>query len=363
MCLMYREIMTKQSLTHFLIFCICCIAAGCDSGSQTTQYQDVAEVKWQSDGSAIFGFIQSYALNINSSQPSVFYNIAKFNTDGSVNQIYNSNGPASRPVDALGQTESYSPSIYLSADGSTIITQLEYDLYKYSVRTNVLQKIDSLFHLILVSPDLHYAIGTTSPQIQPTKTILVFDINSSPIRQVRKFDVMGVSLSPGIWLNNGSFGITCSDSVGEHISIFDTNSVGIPIAVIPGAQTQFHNAVFNAATNDLFIRDHAGKTTDYYLDKVNITSMARTTILNFQVDNFDVTNDEQVVIYAAKDTINSTTNGSSIKSRNLQTLNEQTLAKDNLRYVVLSPAQNQLAYVSGSPTTFNEIHVIPFTKP
>jgi len=356
--------MTKQLLTIFLILFIFC-AAGCDSGTQTTQNQDIGEIQWQSDGSAIFGYIQSYALNINTTQPPIAYSIAKFNTDGSLAQTYNSNGPASRPVDPItGQiTESYSPSIYLSPDGSQIVTQLENDLYRYNVKTNVLQKLDSLQHLITVSPDLHYTVSTNSPQIQPIKTIYIYDILNSPIRLVKKFDIDNVALEPGLWLaNTGMFAITCYDSTGAHVDIFDTT--GSLRNIIGGAETAFHNVAYNTLANDIFLRNWAGKSTDQFLDKINLSSMTRTNILNFQVENFDITADEQVIIYSAKDTINSTVHGNSMKIRNLQTLKElpQPLATDIMRYVVLSHSQDRVAYVRGD-INFNQIQTISFARP
>ena len=355
--------MTKQSLTIVFICLFGLFINGCDSGTQTTQNQDVVEIKWQSDGSAIFGFIQAYASTINSTQPSIAYNIARFNADGSLAQNYNTNGFASRPTDPnTGQVESFAPAIYLSSDGSTLVAQLENDLYRYNTKTNFLTKLQTLFHLIYASSDLKYVIGTPSPANQPIKTIQVYDISVSPIRLVTHFDVSGATTSPGIWLNNGTFGISCTDSIGDHISIFDTASIGIPISVIDGAETQFHNTVFNPQTNDLYVRNHAGKTTDYYVAKINLSSMTRTNLVNFSVDNFDISSDEQILIYSASDSVNSTTNGTSIRARNLQTLKEQTLATDNLRFIQLSPAQNKLAYISGT-FSFNQIRVIPFSRP
>lgn len=342
----------KFILFTILIFPI--LNNGCDSGTQTTQVQDIVELKWQNDGSALFGFIQSYSLTATSAIPGIGYSIAKFNTDGSLAQTY-STDPKSRP--------DFSNSLFISSDGSTAVTQLENDLYRYNMKTGALEKLQTLFHLIVVSPDMHYAVGSPSPANQPQKTVNVYDLTVSPIRLATHFDVPGLANATGVWLTNNRFGLSVNDSVGEHISIFDINSVGSPIAipinVISGVQLRFHNFVFDSVTNDLFVRDIAGKSTDYFIDKFNLTTNSRVNILNFKVNNFDVTKDEKVIIYSADDTNHTVL----FKSRNLITLNENSIASDIRLIISLSPTEDKLAYIRERDLNFTEVKVIPFSRP
>jgi hypothetical protein len=354
--------MKKQIFTVFLLSSFF-LAAGCDSSSQNVQVQDISEIEWQSDGSAIYGFLQSYISTVNTSTPSTGYDIAKFDAGGSLVHTYTNSVKARFFDPATGEVDSYSPVLYLSSDGSTIVTQFEGDLYRFKPASNTLEKLITQFHLIVVSPDLHYAIGTPSPSIQPTKTLDGYDISVSPPRQIFHLPYVSLAASiTGIWLSGGTFGVTLKDSVGTNIAIYDT--IGTLRQDIPGAETAFHNTFFNKQTNDFFFLNHAGKTSDYSVDKMNLTTSARTNILNFAVENFDVTSDEQIIVYGATDSVHQTKSGVSLKIRNLQTSQEAAspLATDNLAYVILSPVADKVAYLSGD-VNFKQIRVIPFTRP
>ncbi|MDP4235448.1 MAG: hypothetical protein Q8919_03260 [Bacteroidota bacterium] len=339
------------------------IYSGCDSGTQSTQVQHNVELRWKADGSSLFGLMQSYSVTSTSTIPAVGYSIVRFDGNGSLAETFKTD-PKSRPIDPItGSIDSYSPSLYVSADGSTIVTQLEGDLYRYRPQSGNLEKLATQLHLITVSGDLHYAVGTPSPDAQPIKTIQVFDLSYSPIRLVTHFDVNGVETNSGIWLNNGTFGINCADSIGAHISIYDTTSTGIPRTVIAGAEAVFHNAVFDPATNNLFVRNRNGSKTgtsfNYTVDRVNLTTTARANVLNFVVENFDVTHDNNVIVYSFYDS----TSTIHMRSRNLVTSNDISIADDILLIIALSPSEDKLAYIRERDANFDEVHVIPFNKP
>lgn len=356
--------MNKRSISVSSLFVILLLTGGCDSGTQSTQVQDNVEIKWQSDGSSIFGFLRSYTVTSTSAVPFTGYSIVRCNNDGSVAETYKTD-PKSRPIDpATGNIDSYSSSLYVSPDGNTVVTQLEGDLYRYHPHTGVLEKLVTQLHLIVSSPDLHYAVGTPSPDVQPIKTINVYDLSSAPIRLVTHFDVNRISASSGIWFNNGTFGVNCTDTLGAHISIFDTTSTGTPppLNVIGSAEAVFHNFFFNSQTNDLFFRNRNsrkdGASFDGTVDRINLTSMVRANVLNLKVENFDVTKDESTIVYSAYDsaiTIH-------MRSRNLQSSKELQIADDIKLIIALSPTDDKLAYIRGS-LDHNEIHVIPFIKP
>lgn len=351
--------MNKRFVIGFSLYVTASLFSGCNSGTQNTQVQDVVELKWQADGNSIYGFLQSYTATNTSVNPSAGYTIVRFNSDGSLAETYNLD-PKSRPRDLVtGSLDSYTPSLFVSSDASTIVTQLDADLYRYHPKSGILEKLVTQFHLIVASPDLHYAIGTPSLDPQVIKTIIIYDLSASPVRIVHQFDIKGVAASSGIWLNNGLFGITCNDSVGAHISIFDTTSSGTPLSVIGGAEIAFHNAVFDSLTNELFFRNHGGKATDYFVDKVNLTTFSRGNILNFKVENFDVTRDESAIIYSAYDA-SSTIH---MKTRNLQSSNELAIADDIRLIIALSPKEDKLAYIRQRDQNFNEVRVLAFTKP
>ena len=350
---MYKLLLIGISFIVFSTF-----LSGCNSGTQNVQVQDIVELKWQSDGSAIFGYSQSYISTSTTVIPSPGYSIIRCNNDGSIAQTYNTT-QLSRPTDiATGTIDSYAPSLYLSSDGNTIVTQLEGDVYRFHPQTGALDKLLTQFHLITVSPDLRYAVVTNSPDNRPIKTVDVYDLNSSVARHVTNFDAK-VAISPGIWLNNGSFAITCNDTSGTNISIYDTTSIGPPLMIISGAETPFHNVVFNSNTNTLYVRNHGGHATDNFVDKINLTTKSRANMLNFAVTDFDVTRDENIIIYSAYDT----SHNIHLKSRNLVSSNEISIADDIRLIVALSPMEDKIAYIRQRDANFSEIHVIPFIRP
>src|SRR5436305_7116062 len=100
--------MTKQVIFVFLFVVLFAFEGG-DSGTQSIQYQDIAEIAWQPDGNGIYGFLQSYVLTVNSSQPSIAYDFAKFDAAGTLVKTY-TNTPKSRTNDlSSGDQSSYAP--------------------------------------------------------------------------------------------------------------------------------------------------------------------------------------------------------------------------------------------------------------
>ncbi|MEI8135048.1 MAG: hypothetical protein WCH46_08265 [bacterium] len=349
--------MKSQISIVVLFFVVSFGVYGCDTPVQSTSYQDVGEFRWQADGSAIFGFYQSFTVSQNAiSLPSIAYDIARFNPDGSLNHLYK-NDAKSRPIDpASGDIESYAPAIYVSGDGSTIVAQLENDLYRYSTQTNILVKVETGFHLIAVSPDLKYALGCTSPGNRPHKTIKVLDITGAASRTVTNFDVDELVLEPGLWLSGGTFAFSCRDSAGAHINIYDTT--GTLSSVVGAANLPFHNCQYNSGTGNLFVTNWSGGASNHFIEKINLATKSRSVIFAQKAANFVVTNDEQTIVYTMYDS----TSTLHFRSRNLSTLAERELPSDVFRIASLSPAEDKLAYVSGNETV-NQIRVIPFVRP
>ncbi|MEP7235627.1 MAG: hypothetical protein ABI778_10050 [Ignavibacteriota bacterium] len=337
--------MTKQLSSSFMLLAIVLLFASCDSTVTNVAVQDIVELRWQNDGAALYGYIQNYTQTINSAIPFTGYSIAKFNADGSLAKTYDFD-QKSRP--------DFSPSLFVLGDGSSAVTQLENDLFRYDLKNSAATKLQQMFHLILVSPDLHYVVGTPSPAIQPIKTVVIYDITSSPIRKVAQFDTAIVSAS-GIWLSNGTFAITCPDSIGSHIAIYDT--AGVLRQTIGGAETSFHNVVYHEQTNELFFRNRSLTSADHTVDKVNLTTMARANILTDSTDNFDITRDGNVIIFSKY------LDGEKLYSKNILSGNTLSIADDIRLIVALSPSEDKIAYIRRRDDNFTEVKVIPFTRP
>src|SRR5258705_198445 len=81
-------------------------------------------------------------------------------------------------------------------------------------------------------------------------------------------------------------------------------------------------------SKELYITNHSVSSANKFIDKVNLTSLARVTILNFEVSGFEVSPDGKMVIYSKAD---------SVKIRDLFTSKESLLETDILRFISISP--------------------------
>lgn len=326
--------------------------AGCDNITTTTDIQDVVELKWRHDGNGIFGLIQKLTLSQYQTIPSANYNPCAFNTDGSLNKTISCDQSASTDI---------SYSIFSTPDDSKIAAQLGGDLYTIDPSSGSFAKRYLQFHLLTMSPDLHYAVGSISPSNRLIKTILVIDISGSTSREVTRFDISNMQQQPGAWLSNGRFGITLRDSAGSNIAIYDTT--GVLRSTIPGASTAFHNSIFFPTTNDLYFRNQAGKTNDYSVDKINLTSMQRANVVPLDVESFDVSTDQGLMVYNRYALNSDSTKTLTMYAKNLLNGNEQKLTNDVLSLVALSPVSDRVAYVHARNGNYNEVFTMTVTRP
>ena len=327
--------------------------AGCSAVNTTTDIQDIVELQWQADGSALYGFIQKTTItSYDTYYPQALYNIVKFNTDGSVQKIFSTDQKA---------VNDFSYSQYISADGSNIVTQLGIDLYEFNTNSGAQTKITSQFHLIVASPDLHYVVGSYSPATRPIKTLTVLDVSKSPFRIIKEFDVASVFPAPGVWLSDNNFGITITDSMGYHIAIFDTT--GSNTLTIGGAKATFHNTKYFPTTKTLYFQNFATRANDNTVDKYNFTTKLRATAIAASIESFDITKDEGMVAYTYYRLNTDSSYTRQLIFKNLESLQEKVVATDNLSIVSLSPNGDKLAYVQKRDVNFNQLSVIPVIRP
>ena len=327
--------------------------AGCDSINTSTDIQDIVEIKWQPDGSAIYGFMQKLTLSQYQTYPSASYTVTKFNMDGTFNK--------SLPTDQQAVTD-ISFSIYLSATNPSLITQVGSDLYQINTSTNAYSKLYELFHLLVVSPDQHYAVGSVSPPNRPVKTVVVADLTVQPARIVSSFDLSGITQEPGIWVGNGRYAITLADSLKTHVTVFDTS--GTVIGTIGGAEVAFHNSAFIASTNMLYVRNQAQQKNDGSVDKINLSTMQRTNVLPQSVESFDVSQDDGLMVFNQYiPNADSSQQTLTMFAKNLVNGNQSQLTNDVLSLVSLSPAADHVAYIHMRDVNYNEIYVKSVARP
>jgi hypothetical protein len=339
-----------------LLFALCfaIVLNGCGYNNGVTNIQRIAELVWKNDGSGLYGFAQKTSISDASGlTASEEYTPAVFDGNGSLVKQF---------TEAQKAVTDYSYSLFVSPDGTNAITQLGNDLYRIDLNTGAATKLDSLFHLLVASPDLHYAVGTFSPDNRLVKTVTILDLSTPSPTTVHEFDISEIKKTPGIWCSGSTFGLSFFDSAGSHITIFDID--GSVVRTIGGAEAPFHNGKYIASTNTLYFRERTGSVGDGLIDKMNLTTGSRQVVLNISsIENFDITSDEQFMVYNTyvlnTDSVTSTLK---LKIRNLSTGQEKELTSDILGYCILSPAGDKVAYVRGN-VTFNEAKVITATRP
>jgi hypothetical protein len=350
----YTKIVRTPLLSVFLLVLTLSCFSGCDSVTTTTDVQDIVEARWAPDGSAIYGFMQKFTVSsYSSTYPAAEYMLTKFNADGTFNK--------SISTDQQAQTD-ISFSVYPSADASKIITQVGQDLYQINTASGSYSKIYQQFHLLTVSPDLHYAVGSVSPSNRSTKTVVVADITANPARIVKQFDVAGIALHPGVWVGHGRFALTLIDSIKYNVTIFDTT--GVAVDTIGGAEVAYHNLAYFAASNSLYIRNQAQQKNDGSVDKVNLTNMQRTNVLPQAVESFDISADEGLLVYNQYVyNSDSTVQKLNMFARNLVNGNQTLVTDDVWSLASLSPVRDRVAYIHSRDVNYYEVWVKDIIRP
>lgn len=329
--------------TTFRLLFIVIIGANfyaCENPATLDQGQIISEVSWKPDGSGILSLIQRYNASPTVSSPIEGYDLYRIGGDGSLGDPY------SAPAKAISD---FSFAIFQSQDGKRATLQLGNNVYRIDLNSGAATQLVGSYHLIAMSPDEKYLIGSHSPAGQPIKTISIYDVSATPARLVKGFDIH-VANSRGVFFADNTFGITVIDSIGTNITIFDT--MGTARDTIADAATISHNFVYHPTTGSLFFRNGANN-----IVKVNMTTFSRQTIVPASVTNFDITADENFIIYNQYQ-------GSKLQmvKREVASGNESLLTDDILWGVFLSPNDDKVAYIRAANVNFHEIKVMPFVR-
>lgn len=338
--------MTRLFSIRSILFWLA-IFTGCDSPLTGLEVQDIAEVQWRRDGSAMIGFVQNFVSNPNIADPRVAYQLTRIAVDGKIGASYQIDGRS---------ISDFSYSIFVTADDRYAITQLavldaqQYlksaGVYRIELASGAEQKLLSDFHLIAVSPDGRFLIGSHSPGMQPIKTLTVYDVNTESVRKVTAFDIDGLATMSGVWLNSGQFAVTVNDSVGYHIDIYDT--LGVLRRRIGAARTPAHNVKFIPATNHLYFRANNGS-----IGMADLTNGSESQPIHFEVQNFDLSQEEKLLYYTVR-------NGDKLllMKQDIETGSETQLADNVLWGVFLSPDEKKVAYIYEREPNFQEIRAL-----
>lgn len=325
----------------FVLLLFSVIVSSCSEVIPLNQFQDIAEVCWKRDGNGMLTHLER-ANGDNGGFLAGIYSLYDLTSDGSLSNNYHSDE---------NTFAGFSFTIFLSDDGKKAVTQMGlYDVYEVDLESKIASKrIDDL-QLIAVSSDCKYVVGTFSPPRQPVKTVTIYDISTTAPRKMHQFDVAGIKNNRGIWLDS-SFAIAVTDSVGYHIEVFDTS--GMLKQKIANADISNHNIHFDRQSKNLYFRNNVGNVV-----RQNVISDARSTVIaKNTVQNFDVTNDETILVYSILETDKGV-----LYKHTLSSGDDIALASDVLAGAYLSPREDKVAYISLLHINNQVVKVVSFNK-
>ncbi|MDP4198247.1 MAG: hypothetical protein Q8922_05015 [Bacteroidota bacterium] len=335
----------KRSLT-ILLFAFG--VAGCDSTSTLTTLQVVNEVAWLPDQSGMLAIIQRQTQDATTGTTSTTGGLFRVGADGTIgSQI-------SMPDQQMLQS-SYPNVIFISKNGRYAITQVGINIYRVDLQSNTATNIISNQNLLGVSPGMKYLICTETPPIgeSGTRFAFVYDISSSPIREVCQPTLNGVFDSRALWLDDASFAFSARDSLRHYeVRIYDT--LGTVKSTIPEALVAYHQSGYAPQANALFVYDDSGS-----IDRVDLaTGMRTAAVVHDTVQAMDVTTSANLIAYISGGTQNPYT----LYALNPQTGNRNAVASSALA-VVLSPNGDRAAYLRNSGGYPFDIQVVPIAVP
>lgn len=326
----------------YLLLLLAALVSSCSEVTPLNQFQDIAEVQWKNDGSGMLSFVER-ANGDNGGTLSGAYSLYELNSDGSLGSQLETGTTA---------VQGFSFTIFMNDNGTKAITQMgAYDIYEIDIPSKKATKRITGLQLISASNDGRFVAGSFSPPRQPIKTVTIFDMTPDSPRIIKQFDVAGIKNNRGVWLDNGTFGVAVTDSIGYHINIYDTT--GVLINTIGNADISNHNIHYDKDSKYLYFRNNDGN-----IERQNVVTNGRMMMVEKStVQNFDVTDDESVVVYSILESDKGV-----IYKYVVASDTEMQLTDDVLAGVNLSPLEDKISYIKFVEVNQYGVKVIPFSK-
>ncbi|GEM_PF-2353686 len=310
---------------------------GCDSSTNSTIAQQVDDITWMPDGSSLIAYVRktSYSAIDNSQYTGV--NVYRVNLDGSL-------GNAIISTDQVVPSDPYYTSILpISPDGKQALAQFGSNIYKIDLSGGSANNIIQNTYLFGASPDLRYALTTTSSAQVTSKLLVLYDLSSSPIRMLSPSQTrLGVVSAHPVWVDSGRYALTIYDSTDSfgahfHVGIYDT--AGNVARTIPNAAVPPHASAYATLSHDLFVQNQ-----NLGLDKINLQTGKRSTIIATDtVESMDASPDGSLVVYIS----GSQAAGTSYPATAVNVANGHTASIGSGYYSVkISPNGQKAAYIT-----------------
>ena len=344
--------MQKPLVTSLFVSAALLVSAlnGCSTSSATVQSQIIHGVAWLPDESGLLVYIDKITLsNIDGSQTEGA-NLYHADANGTIGNPINGSDVALSGVYYLPS----SPLVFISPDGQTAITQFGSGIYSVGVQSGTVNNIIQQTGLLGVSLDFKYAATTNTPGGAAATIVTLYNLSSSsPLLMLPRKTVPNLVSIRALWVSNDRYAVTIKDSVvanndlREHIEIFDTD--GNALFAIPDGDVSISAAAFSPGSNDLFFR-----TNNFWIDRVNLTTMKRDTIIRDSVESVSASNDGAWLAYVSMDSVTS----GNLYSFNVADGNKSLLASGMVQPTI-SPNADKVACTTQNST----LNVFQFTKP
>lgn len=320
--------------------------SGCDTSSTEVTSTDVENAVWLPNESGMLAYIEKEYLSELDGSESLGDNLYTANSGGGIGNSINPNDVAPYTV-AGGGIYWNAPILFLSSDGNTAITQFGTDIFSITLSNGNITDIIQNTALLGVSPDMKYAITTTSEAPPAAQIITVWNLTTTPISYVGTPKTVPKLISNRVlWLNNDQFAVTIQDSVNangiyyDHVQTYDIN--GNSILTIPNGDVSFSAGAFAPDSNWLFVRNFA-----LGIDRIKLATGARDTIVaSDTVESVDVSADGTLVVYSV--------GGNSATTYNLIAVNvedgKRVSITNGISKPILSPQKDKIACINSGAT-------------
>src|SRR5687768_17378369 len=159
------------------------VLSSCDSGlSSDQENQDIREVQWRANGSAMVGFVQYFVATATNPIPDPIFELNHIDATGKIGASFPTAEPAYDNFYYGIQL-----SLFPTSDDQSVIAQLGRNLYRVNIASGDDTRIIPDFHLLTVSADGRFIVGTHSQQNLKLKSVFVYDVSADSARQIVRF--------------------------------------------------------------------------------------------------------------------------------------------------------------------------------